>query len=156
MSFRKKTNPHHLRLCGQQREVWSRDKSCHQISIDWFQQITWVKQWRNTERLCQIMWRFTFTFSCQSYTYKPQREHFTLPWIVCLLRNSSRLYNSQTLARFPITREPILAPAGIGPIGVGTLRIDVTDRRGSGALVNIWTNNKSINVAHSDWPMRHL
>ena len=24
----------------------ARDKSCHQISIDWFKQVTWVKQWR--------------------------------------------------------------------------------------------------------------
>ena len=44
--FRKKTNPQHPRLCSEEREVWSRDKSCHQISIYWFKEITWVKQWR--------------------------------------------------------------------------------------------------------------
>ena len=45
--FRKKTNPQHPRLCSEEREVWSRGKSCHQISIYWFKEITWVKQWRS-------------------------------------------------------------------------------------------------------------
>ena len=45
--FRKKTNPQHPRLCSEERKLWSRDKSCHQISIYWFKEITWVKQWRS-------------------------------------------------------------------------------------------------------------
>ena len=44
--FERCYNPQHLRLCGREREDWSRDKLCHQSSIEWFKEINWLKHWR--------------------------------------------------------------------------------------------------------------